>query len=271
VNLFRFIPGYENHIYQENKEPLLFLFIAFLITFALVRLYTRMARKRQWGSGNVGGVHIHHMVPGIILMTIAGILGFTQFSYNEIVWTVAAILFGVGTALVLDEFAMIFHLKDVYWSEEGRTSVDAMLMGVAGSALLLVSSAPTKGDPGLKLELGSFRIEFGLFFALAISVVLVAITFLKQKPFVAILALAFFPVAIVTASRLAKPSSPWARWFYKPDRGIKRFRRRRERKRERSIRRFSVGWSGRFERWFSDLVGGAPSLPSPTTQDGGHE
>ena len=43
--MFRFIPGYESHIYDEGKEPLLFLFLAFIITFALTRLYTRMARK----------------------------------------------------------------------------------------------------------------------------------------------------------------------------------------------------------------------------------
>jgi hypothetical protein len=68
VNLFRFIPGYETHIFDEGKEPLLFLFLAFIVAFALTRLYTRMARSRGWGSGNVGGVHMHHMVPGIILM-----------------------------------------------------------------------------------------------------------------------------------------------------------------------------------------------------------
>jgi hypothetical protein len=57
VNLFRFVPGYDEHIYDANKEPLLFMFIAFLITFAFVGIYTRMARARGWGSGSVGGVH----------------------------------------------------------------------------------------------------------------------------------------------------------------------------------------------------------------------
>lgn len=53
-DLFRFIPGYETHIYNDNKEPLLILFLAFLITFALTRLYTRLARKRGWGSASSG-------------------------------------------------------------------------------------------------------------------------------------------------------------------------------------------------------------------------
>ena len=50
MNLFRWIPGYESAIYDEGKEPLLLLFIAFLVAFALTRLYTRLARTRGWGS-----------------------------------------------------------------------------------------------------------------------------------------------------------------------------------------------------------------------------
>lgn len=267
MNLFRFIPGYETYIYDENKEPLLFLFLAFLITFALVRLYTRLARNRGWGSGSVGGVHMHHMVVGVVFMVVAGIVAFTQFSYNEIVYSLAAIVFGIGLALTLDEFAMIFHLKDVYWAEEGRTSIDAMLMGLAGSGLLLVSSAPT-GDDKLVLDLGFVTIKAGFFVLLAVDLVLAAITFLKKKPILGVVALLALPVGLVTAIRLGKPGSPWAHWFYDPERGRERLRRRRERKLARSTRRFTVGWSGRFERWFSDLVGGAPSLPPPAAHDG---
>jgi hypothetical protein len=142
VNLFRFIPGYQTSIYEADKEPLLLLFLSFLITFALARLYTRLARRRGWGSGSAGGVHLHHVVVGVILMSIAGIVAFTQFGNNAVVFDVCAILFGVGLALTLDEFAMIFHLKDVYWAEEGRTSIDALILGVAGAGLLLVSSSP---------------------------------------------------------------------------------------------------------------------------------
>ena len=73
MNLFRFIPGYETYIYEAGKEPILLLFIAFLVTFALTRLYTRLARVHGWGSGNVGGVHVHHIIPGLVLMAAAGI------------------------------------------------------------------------------------------------------------------------------------------------------------------------------------------------------
>jgi lysyl-tRNA synthetase class 2 len=271
VNLFRFIPGYESAIYDEGKEPLLFMFVAFLITFALTRFYTRMARKHGWGSGNVGGVHVHHMVIGVILMSIGGILAITQFGNDEIVAACAGIVFGIGLALTLDEFAMILHLKDVYWTEEGRTSIDAMIMGVAASAVLLVSSSPDPGEPSLELEFGSAGIEVGVFVELALSMLFAAITFLKKKPFLGVLAIALLPIGIVTSIRLAKPGSPWAHRFYDPERGSERGRERRERKRDRSLQRFTEGWPGRFERWFSDLVGGAPHLPSPGADERPHE
>jgi hypothetical protein len=262
VNLFRFIPGYTDNIYDANKEPLLFMFVAFIIAFALVRLYTRLARTRGWGSGNVGGVHMHHVVVGVILMSIGGALAFTQFNENGIFLCIAAILFGVGGALTLDEFAMILHLKDVYWTEEGRTSVDAMLMGVAAAGLLLVTAIPTEENTGIRIELGSFQISIGIWLALGLNVAFVAVTFLKKKPFLGVVGIFLIFVSLPASIRLAKPESPYARWFYDPDRGPRRLRDRRARKRARSERRYTVGWSGRFERWFSDFVGGAPTLPS---------
>jgi len=269
VDLFRFIPGYSDHVYEANKEPLLFMFVAFIITFALVRLYTRLARTRGWGSGNVGGVHMHHMVIGVILMTIGGGLAFTQFNDSEIFLCVAGILFGAGGALTLDEFAMILHLRDVYWAEEGRTSVDAMLIGVAAAGLLLVTAVPTEENTGIRLEFGDFEISVGIWLALAINIVLVAITFLKKKPLLGTVGIFLIVVSIFTAIRLAKPGSPWAHWFYDPERGSARFHAWRERRQARSERRFTVGWSGCFERWFSDLVGGAPTLSS-NDPEGGH-
>ena len=258
VNLFRFIPGYETHVYDPGKEPLLFLFMSFLITFALVRLYTRMARTRGWGSGNVGGVHMHHMVPGVILMVVCGILGFSTVTNREIPYELVAIGFGAGAALTLDEFAMLFHLKDVYWAEEGRTSVDAMLMGVALGGLLLVISSPFGISDQAQQEEG----KIGFFTTVAFNVVFAAITFLKKKPIIGTIAVLVPFVGLFGAIRLAKPGSPWAHWFYDPGRGRQRFRAWRERRLARATWRYTEGRSGRFERWFSDLVGGAPSLTS---------
>jgi hypothetical protein len=261
VNLFRFIPGYETHIYDEGKEPLLFLFLAFIVAFALTRLYTRMGRKRGWGSGNVGGVHMHHMVPGIILMVLCGILGFSTLTDGPIAYELVAIGFGVGAALTLDEFAMIFHLKDVYWSEEGRTSVDAMLMGVALAGLLLVVSSPLGVDEETRQE-GAW----GFFTVIFINGCGAVITFLKKKPLLGTVSVIVPVFGWVCAIRLAKPGSPWARWFYNPEKArTDHARARREFKTYCSHWRFTQGWAGRFELWFTNLVGGAPSVPTPET------
>ncbi len=142
MDLFRFIPGYTEHIYEAGKEPLLFVFVAFLVAFAIPRGYTRLARARGWGSGSVGGVHLHHIVPGIILVLVSGLFLAAPLDMDSPAPEIVAILFGVGAALVLDEFALIFHLEDVYWTSEGRSSVDAVILGAALGGLLLVSSSP---------------------------------------------------------------------------------------------------------------------------------
>ncbi len=256
MNLFRFIPGYEDHIYDNGKEPLLFLFVAFIIAFALTRLYTRLARSRGWGSANVSGVHMHHMVPGVILMVVCGILGFSTLTNGDVAYELVAIGFGVGAALTLDEFAMILHLKDVYWEEEGRTSMNAMFMGVAFAGLLLVVSSPFGVDDDAK-QAGALTVFLIVFFNLTFAV----ISFLKKKPILGTIAIVFPFFSILPAVRYAKPGSPWAHWFYDPARAkTPSARARREFKTYSSTWRFTQGWPGRFERWFSDLVGGAPNL-----------
>jgi hypothetical protein len=267
VNLFGWIPGYTDGIFDEGKEPELLLFLAFFVTFVLTRLYTRLARLYNWGSASAGGVHMHHMVPGVILMAVCGALGFSTIYQNSVAAGILAIGFGAGAALTLDEFAMIFHVRDVYWTAEGRASVDAMLMGVALSGLLLVGFAPLD----VERQSATSSSEAGLFIALAINAAVAAITFLKKKPFMGVVALLVPTIGFFTAGRLAKPGSPWAHWFYEAERGSPRKRAKRQRKLERSIRRFEYGRFGRFERWFSDLVGGAPSLAAPLGAKGERE
>jgi hypothetical protein len=63
-----------------------------------------MARKRGWGSGSSGGVHLHHEVVGIVLVLIAGLMFFTRAGTEMTVRNACAIVFGVGAAFILDEF-----------------------------------------------------------------------------------------------------------------------------------------------------------------------
>jgi hypothetical protein len=254
MNLFGPVPGYNTHIYDSGKEALFFVFLSFLIAFALTRLYTRQARIHGWGSASVGGVHLHHAVPGLVLALCAGLLAFTPWGSDSPAQEVLAIAFGVGAALILDEWALIFHLEDVYWSQEGRSSIDAVIVGSMLAGILLHTASPF----GLQESEypGSRTAVFAL---LAVNYLFALVCFLKAKPVVGAVGLLVPLVALAGAVRLAKPHSPWARWFYDPARGPERLRHERARKQERSRQRFGAGWEGRLERKIDDVLGGAPS------------
>lgn len=223
MNLFRRIPGYEDEIFAAGKEPLLLLLLAFVLTFALARVYTRLARRHGWGSGSVAGVHLHHMVPGLVLVLVSGVIGFSTYRSPAVV-DLSAIAFGAGAALVLDEFALVFHLDDVYWQDEGRQSVAATVLGAALVLLMLVVTAP------FGIENGAFgeRNRLFAFALLGLNAAWALVSFLKGKPFVGTAAI-FVPfVGLVGASRLAHPRSPWAHVFYdeaKLGRAVARFDR----------------------------------------------
>jgi lysyl-tRNA synthetase class 2 len=250
VNVFRFVPGYEGEFVDTGKEPLLLLLLAFLITFALTRGYTRIARVRGWGSGSVGGVHLHHVVPGVILALLAGLLAFVlpeEAPYEELL----AIVFGAGAALTLDEFALIFRLEDVYWAKEGRTSVDAVVVTILLAALLLLGVAP--------FGIGSEDVEqLGRTLAFAAVVAnagFAAVAVLKGRLVWALVGVFVPVVAVVVGLRLAKPSSTWARRRYVEG------RRGGADKLARAQRRFDPA-TNRQERLrirLLDLIGGAPT------------
>lgn len=222
MDLFRFIPGYTDAIYHEGKEPLFLLILAFIVCFALTRGYTRIARVRGWGSAHVGEVHVHHVVPGIMLVLAGGLVVFTRVGSDEIVRELCGIAFGIGAAFVLDEFALVFYLRDVYWSGEGRSSVDATILGLTAAALCLHVSEPF----GLDDPVGhSGRLAF--FAVVAANLVFAVVTVVKGKPFAGMAAIVVPLVGLVGAIRLARAGSPWARRFYDAPK-IERARRRAE-------------------------------------------
>jgi len=136
---------FTGQIVHTGRLPLFCFFVAFLASFAFIRISVRLIRAQvRWWPGNVssGGTHLHHMVFGTIFMVIAGVAGIAAPG-PSLAWRAgAAALFGVGTALVLDEFALILHLRDVYWTSAGRVSVDAVLIAAGITALLLLGVAP---------------------------------------------------------------------------------------------------------------------------------
>jgi hypothetical protein len=248
MNLFGFFPGYEAHVYDAGREPAFLMLVTFVLTLAGTRFYTRMARKRGWGSAHVGDVHVHHLVPGIVLSLVAGGLAI-GLQPSELWVALLAIVFGGGAALVLDEFAMLLHLDDVYWTMEGRLSIDACMAAVAFLGLAILATFPLPADtPGQRLgkALGD-----GL---IALTACFVVVTVLKGKLKLGLLGIVFAPLAVVGAVRLAKPSSIWARRFY-PEGGW-RLRRSEARSMSREAR-----WTQHRERFY-DLIGGAPHLSS---------
>jgi lysyl-tRNA synthetase class 2 len=250
MDLFGFIPGYTEHIYEPGKEPLLFMFLAFLIAFSITRSYTRVARRRGWGSGSVGGVHLHHVVPGIIMVLVTGVLLAAPIGMESPTREVVCIVFGVGAALVLDEFALVFHLKDVYWSTEGRSSVDAVILGTALCGLLLISSSPWGVDEDVTQGYLPKSILFALF---ATHLVFAIVCYLKGKYTIGTIGLFIPLVGAFGAVRLAKPDSPWAR------------RRYGEARLARSRARFDAGRAARYEDRVLDLIGGKPNSPNGTS------
>jgi len=157
-----------------GREPVLLLLAAFLVTFILTRVYTRLARVCGWGSVSVGGIHLHHMVIGIVLILVSGLVEIAvrpETPGAELL----AIAFGVGAAFTLDEFALWLYLRDVYWCPEGRSSIDATVMGVLLAALLLIGTSP------FGIEDGSEESRAAAFAMLAVNVGPAVVTFLKAS------------------------------------------------------------------------------------------
>ena len=242
TDLFRFVPGYTHYVFGAGREPLFFLLLSFLLTFVAVRTYTRIGRARGWRSGSVRGVHLHHLVPGIIACLVAGtaIIAFRPGGDSMVA---LAALFGVGAALTLDEFALILHLDDVYWTEEGRSSIEATLIGFTLAALCLLTTAPLDTDPAKDLP------HWVLGGVIAVNTAFALICFLKGKLKLGAFGIFVPGLAVLGASRLAKPESVWAHSFYGPE----KLERSRSRSELQAARYVHIG------RLY-DLIGGAPHL-----------
>jgi hypothetical protein len=214
---------YDRAIVDTGRQAEFLYFVSFLLTFAFIRTSAHMIRAQvSWWPGNVtvGGTHIHHLVWGILLLLIMGYVGVAiapPSPWHEIV----TVLFGVGTGLTLDEFALWLNLKDVYWSEQGRRSIDAVIVAATIAGMVLVGFAAWV-DVATEVEDAVFAFV-GAFGLLAILFALVNLA--KEKFVTAVVGLFFLPVGVVGALRLGRPHSLWARLYG-------------ERKKQRATERF---------------------------------
>jgi len=146
---------YTFHFRDERRERLFLASVSFLITFGVIRAITAMIRADIGPLHNVttsGGLHIHHLVWGILLLLLVGYVWLLEIGVGSSwIASLTAILFGIGAALTLDEFALFLNLRDVYWERQGRESVDAVLI-FAG-----LLSAGIWGWPFLKSAAGLVR------------------------------------------------------------------------------------------------------------------
>ncbi len=239
-------------VITPGKLPLMLCFLAFVVTFVVTRTITRMIRDGRGPFRNqvtASGTHIHHSVPGIILLIIGAFtavggpasLGWRSF---------AAVAVGIGTSLVLDEFALILHLQDVYWSGEGQLSVEAVSLTAACLGLALAGFSPF----GIT-DIGNFELTLRLTASgvLIIDGVLSFTCVLKGKYRTALFSLFLPLVGVAGAVRLARPSSIWARHRYRGERLERATRRAAD---------FDRRWTPLQSDW-ENFIGGKPSQPNP--------
>lgn len=188
------------------------LLVAFLLSFLFIRTSARLMRSPRvpWWPGSVktsSGLHLHHLVWGIVLVLLTGFLSFVTRAASP--WQeILAALFGIGMGLTLDEFALWVHLRDVYWAEEGRSSFDAVVVAALLGGLIVIGVAPFD----LSGKAGSVET---LAIGIALDVLLSVLAILKGKPLMGVIGI-FIPLLSLTgAIRLASPGSPWARRRYR--------------------------------------------------------
>jgi lysyl-tRNA synthetase class 2 len=214
---------YERAIVDSGRESEFLLLVSFLVMFGFIRTSAHMIRAQvSWWPGNVqvGGTHIHHLVWGICTVLITGYvaIGVNPGPPGQ---QIVAILFGLGMGLTLDEFALWLNLEDVYWSDKGRRSIDAVIVAAAFGGILLIGfsawvDVATSLADGVIVVAGAVG---GVGIAVAVA------NLIKEKFGMAFLGLVIPLVGLVGAFRLGRPDSLWARAFYK-DARLERSRER---------------------------------------------
>ncbi len=246
------------HIIAPGKLALFLMFVAFVATFLFIRFSVRMIRAGvSWWPGNVqpGGLHIHHVVFGMAFMLVAGVLAFAPLSWDSPWWEIMGALFGIGAALVLDEFALILHLDDVYWSEQGRLSVEVIALAIGLIGLLVLGFLPF-GVEGVAYQDSVGRWTY--VGTILLNGVLVVVTLAKGRVWLGLFGLLLPVLALLGAVLIAKPNSLWARRRY-PMGSRKRARA------EARAARHDARWRERKYRIF-DAVAGRPDAAAVIDQ-----
>jgi hypothetical protein len=243
---------WQHDIVEAGKLPLLLCSAAFVVTFLVTRGITRMIRAGRGpfrDNVSASGTHVHHAVYGIVLLILGALVavGSAGPPYHEL----AAIAVGVGTSLVLDEFALILHLQDVYWTQEGRLSVEMVSLTAGCLMFALVGVLPFGIEDVKPAEL---TVRGGLATVTVLHAVLVLVCAAKGKYRTALFGWFVPGIAWFGAFRLARPDSLWARH---------RYHGRKLAHAEQRAQRFDARWDPIGDR-LANIIGGAPSVPTET-------
>jgi hypothetical protein len=120
---------------DASQQSALISWLAFTTTFSTVRGITHAikAGKGPFRNLSVGGEHLHHYMWGIAMVSGVGavaVRGTEELRRHP----VTALSYGTGLALIVDEFALLLDLKDVYWAKQGRVSVDLAIIASSAAA-----------------------------------------------------------------------------------------------------------------------------------------
>jgi hypothetical protein len=238
---------WNDQLVANDRQWLFLVLLGLVLSFGFIRLSTRLMRSPRvpWWPGSIvsdGGVHVHHLVFGIVLMMLAGAISFAGFAVSPI-YEICAFGFGVGIGLTIDEFALWVRLEDVYWAKEGRASVDAAVIAAALLGLVILGVRP------FDVETGTTGAVISTIVGGLLAVAVVVICFLKERRAHGMVGIMVQPLAIYGACRLGKPDSYWAGRFYAE---------RNPKKQARSEARFRPGRrTDRFKERIRDALGGA--------------
>ena len=130
----------DGEVLDPCQRSALISWLAFTATFATVRGITYSIRSGRGPFRNLslGGEHVHHYLWGIGLLAGVGAIavrGDERLRQHPVV----AVSYGSGLALIVDEFALLLDLRDVYWARQGRISVDLGIGGVAAAGSYFAS------------------------------------------------------------------------------------------------------------------------------------
>jgi hypothetical protein len=137
-----------HHHLGPRRERAMFAALGFVVALALTRGITTWLHYHGAGANGgviIKGVHIHHLVIGIVGLLLVGYAWLLLFAFEEkprrLWFRLTALAYGVFAALILDEFALWLNLRDVYWQRQGRESVEALAI-FAGLLMWAVLIAP---------------------------------------------------------------------------------------------------------------------------------